>query len=78
MHEIRPEEPKRSGTHVPEVSAPNWRWTLRLVMCQYAATGLFLGILGRLSSSLSNGTRIASGITVSVSPQALGCARQSP
>src|SRR5260370_41275783 len=33
MHEIRPEEPKRSGTHVPEVSAPNWRWTLRLVVC---------------------------------------------
>src|SRR2546427_5989260 len=36
---------------------------------QYATTGLILGILGRLSPSLSNGTRIASGIAVSVSAQ---------
>ncbi len=40
-----------------------------------------LGILGRFSSSLSDGTRIASGRTVSVSAQALGfrgAARQLP
>jgi hypothetical protein len=36
---------------------------------QYATIGLLLGILGKLDSSLSNGTRIASGICVSDSAQ---------
>lgn len=34
---------------------------------QYATAGLFLGIRDRLSSSFSSGTRIASGITITLS-----------
>src|ERR1700752_2290013 len=55
---IRPEVPTHLYNHVLEVSAPNWRWILRLVRCnrrqQVCSWGFWEGFVRGRSAALGS------------------------